>query len=756
MNCQANPDRLTFDDQLNDYVPNPFDVVTQAINVGETRAENCQLVFVGPPRFSPVDNTSIINVGAGGVMNPGDTISYTWRLVPLKRSVGGWDTLVYQIQGRGGMGNRLLIGECRVPIYVPPARAAEYKMVCTAPDRLTFDNAGGVYIPDPFTLTAQVTNNGLAEGQDLEVTAQLPPDMIFANGETATKVIGNLAVNAWVDVKWLVRPTANLTGADISYKLCAQVKDRFGRTGECCSNVIVPPATKATLGLTCATEYDTLRVDRQRGTYEDNPFVVTVKITNNGDRPASNVKVVVLPQSNELRVLGDPERYVAKTLDPKVTTDTLMWNIYAVPRSESSWIDIRFVVTADGLTSQQCIAPIYVPEVGKPMLRCYTESSVKNTNDTLFFNWNVGGYTDDNNQKDLFTVTSYIFNDGAAQANRVKATLLPPEGIVLDVGETASKELGDLLVQGQTRVSWNVRPIRQKTDALRTFSVQLNSDNALQQKCTQDVYVKGAPKESTVRLPEDRVGQYGEKILVPIFVDPTIGKDMFVYKLNVQFDEALVRFVDAISTNTVTERGWTGPRAQLYAAKGTNRTNIVRVEDYTTGTPLNTKSEEVLVILVFEAVLGGQSDQMLDARTGALTFLRSFETEQGSNLYSSINSVDETEGNDVSLTFIDGAITVSGDCIVPLTAAEGYMLTQNKPNPFNPTTTIEYTLPEETDVSLTVFDQLGRQVMTLVKAHQNAGRYSVVFDGGNLASGNYVYRLETPKFTKTLHMILAR
>jgi hypothetical protein len=252
------------------------------------------------------------------------------------------------------------------------------------------------------------------------------------------------------------------------------------------------------------------------------------------------------------------------------------------------------------------------------------------------------------------------------------------------------------------------------------------------------------------------VGQYGEKILVPIFVDPTIGKDMFVYKLNVQFDEALVRFVDAISTNTVTERGWTGPRAQLYAAKGTNRTNIVRVEDYTTGTPLNTKSEEVLVILVFEAVLGGQSDQMLDARTGALTFLRSFETEQGSNLYSSINSVDETEGNDVSLTFIDGAITVSGDCIVPLTAAEGYMLTQNKPNPFNPTTTIEYTLPEETDVSLTVFDQLGRQVMTLVKAHQNAGRYSVVFDGGNLASGNYVYRLETPKFTKTLHMILAR
>jgi uncharacterized repeat protein (TIGR01451 family) len=716
---------------------------------------------VGPPRFTPVDNTPIVNVGAGGRMNVGDTVTYTWKLTPLKRDIGGWDTLVYQIQGRGGMGNRLIIGECHVPIYVPPARAADYRMVCTAPDSLVFDDAGGVYVPDPFTFTAQVTNNGKAEGLDLSVTALLPPGVIFANGETATKPIGNLAIGSWVEVKWLVRPIAITQGGAQTVKLCAQVKDRFGRTGECCTNVKIPPATKATLGLTCATEYDTLKVDRQRGTYEDNPFTVTVKIVNNGDRPAENVLVTVYPKSSDLRVLGDQERYVAQRLNAHVTTDTISWNIYAVPRTDSGFIDIQFVVTADGLTSQACIAPIYVPAVGKARLRCSTGTSMNCTGDTLYFDYNLGDYNDcvgtpsTSGKYRVFTVTSYVFNEGSAQSTRVKATLLPPEGVILDVGETASKELGDILVQGQTKVSWNLKPIRQKLDALRTFTVQLNSENAIQQKCVQDVTIKGAPKEAVVTMPRDAVGRHGEKIIVPVFIDPTIGKDVYQYRLNVEFNDSLVNFVDVSNVTTLTEFGWGGPRAELYRAKGSTRTNIVRVGDMTTGTALNTKVDGILVLLVFEAALGGEQNQM-SSRSDVLKFVRAFETEDGRTLSSSINSIDNTEGTDVSITFVDGMITVSGDCIVPLTATAMYSLKQNKPNPFNPTTTIEYTLPEETDVDLKVYDQLGRETMTLVRAHQKAGKYAVVFDGGGLPSGVYVYRIETPKFTKDLRMILAR
>jgi len=71
-----------------------------------------------------------------------------------------------------------------------------------------------------------------------------------------------------------------------------------------------------------------------------------------------------------------------------------------------------------------------------------------------------------------------------------------------------------------------------------------------------------------------------------------------------------------------------------------------------------------------------------------------------------------------------------------------FMLSQNYPNPFNPSTTIQYDLPTDIHVALRVYDVLGQEVMRLVDANQRAGRYSVVVDGRNLASGFYIYRLE--------------
>ncbi len=69
-------------------------------------------------------------------------------------------------------------------------------------------------------------------------------------------------------------------------------------------------------------------------------------------------------------------------------------------------------------------------------------------------------------------------------------------------------------------------------------------------------------------------------------------------------------------------------------------------------------------------------------------------------------------------------------------------LRQNYPNPFNPSTNIAFGLPESGKVTLEVFDMLGRKVATLLnKETKSAGRYSVQFDAGSLASGLYIYRL---------------
>ncbi|MCK9409638.1 MAG: alpha-amylase family glycosyl hydrolase [Bacteroidetes bacterium] len=85
-----------------------------------------------------------------------------------------------------------------------------------------------------------------------------------------------------------------------------------------------------------------------------------------------------------------------------------------------------------------------------------------------------------------------------------------------------------------------------------------------------------------------------------------------------------------------------------------------------------------------------------------------------------------------------------------------FELTQNYPNPFNPATTIRYTVPAGGFVSLKVYDMLGREVSTLVESLQNAGQYSVTFDGSHLSSGMYFYTLTAGGSSITKKMSLLK
>ncbi|MGE5621317.1 MAG: family 10 glycosylhydrolase [archaeon] len=87
---------------------------------------------------------------------------------------------------------------------------------------------------------------------------------------------------------------------------------------------------------------------------------------------------------------------------------------------------------------------------------------------------------------------------------------------------------------------------------------------------------------------------------------------------------------------------------------------------------------------------------------------------------------------------------------------ERFILENNYPNPFNPSTTIRCSIPSDSNVSLKVFDMLGREVASLADARMRAGSYEFTFNAGNFASGVYFYRLIAGSFTETKKMLLAK
>ncbi len=109
--------------------------------------------------------------------------------------------------------------------------------------------------------------------------------------------------------------------------------------------------------------------------------------------------------------------------------------------------------------------------------------------------------------------------------------------------------------------------------------------------------------------------------------------------------------------------------------------------------------------------------------------------------------------NGMSVKRSDLALTGVGNSEIYPTK---YSLEQNYPNPFNPTTNIRFTVPKEGHVTLKIFDISGKEVATYLDSYINAGIYNAPFDGSQLTSGIYFYRLTAGDFVETKKMMLIK
>jgi hypothetical protein len=112
------------------------------------------------------------------------------------------------------------------------------------------------------------------------------------------------------------------------------------------------------------------------------------------------------------------------------------------------------------------------------------------------------------------------------------------------------------------------------------------------------------------------------------------------------------------------------------------------------------------------------------------------------------------------VTLADGSdgdsLAASATSMENASTPKRFALVGNYPNPFNPETTIRYELPEDVHVQLEVYDMLGRRVALLVDELQRSGSHAARFNGADLASGVYLYRLQAGAFEKVSQMILMK
>jgi len=105
-----------------------------------------------------------------------------------------------------------------------------------------------------------------------------------------------------------------------------------------------------------------------------------------------------------------------------------------------------------------------------------------------------------------------------------------------------------------------------------------------------------------------------------------------------------------------------------------------------------------------------------------------------------------TDGGGITSVKYDGNSELSTD----------YYLSQNYPNPFNPETNINYSIPENGFVNLKIYNVLGKEIITLVEEVQPRGSYEISFNGSDLPSGIYFYKLKANTFTQTRKFVLLK
>lgn len=214
------------------------------------------------------------------------------------------------------------------------------------------------------------------------------------------------------------------------------------------------------------------------------------------------------------------------------------------------------------------------------------------------------------------------------------------------------------------------------------------------------------------------------------------GRDTFIRKINLDTGERLGSVTDAITSISNGDMDYISANGREFLLTGVPGTeeNTFSLIDVT-----DTNNPQVLA----ESGNIGLGENMF--RVGGVAIDRE-------------NKIGFVLATNVGLAAYDlsSAMQIAVSLEQDITLPQAYALEQNFPNPFNPTTSINFSLPQNEHVQITVHNMLGQQVHTLVNEVRPAGTHTIRFDASNLTSGVYIYRMQAGSFTTSMRMTLLK
>ena len=748
---QLDPKPIVFDDNTNDYLPNPFTIQVDLTNNCDGNSDSTWVRMIGARGVSPYPSDTPDKYL--DVLLPGQTKTATFQIVPTRRSNDTTVCIRFQYRGIGGYLRKNYVKTDSICIFIPAAKQAEYDVQCdVVPDSVVFQNHK--YNPDPFDYNVNIRNIGTAVGKEVCAEIILPPGIQLAQGEVPRKCVGDMNPNGTASLTWKLTPV-RLFERD-TLDVCVRVFDIFNNQAICCDSVIIDSVRKAIFDVACVCP-DTIYADSQTGVYLNSPFDVFFSACNVGSDYADSVKATIIIQApNVTPVPGFPavQRKADVAADGTDTLEvkscfTFTWPLQAEPIAVGRTVRIVFRVEALNAEPVECVCEVYVQKLEAPNLDAWCETEPP---DSLRFDPRTGGYFPPNI---IYRVCAT--NEGGGIAKNVKATVAIPPRMILADGETLEKNFPMDLGPGDTScIEWVFIPVK-RTDfgSPANFVAEVTAENVperLYPGC--EVFVPALPNTVALSIPRNNVGYTGQFILAPIFIDDPTDKDAKKFEIELdynmdaarnRFAEDVVEFVEVVRFNSLTAN-WNVTNTVVNATNDRVNFTIESADGTPLAYPDVTAGAVVppLVWLKFRALYGNTPNE-LDITSTEVLWPAANEI---------LTKILINNGS-IFARVTDGLIWVSGDCLRPLTASPDYVIF-NKPNPFNPVTTIQYTIPQDEHVKITVFDALGRELEVLVDEMRAAGTHAVVFDSKQLPSGIYFYRMETPSFSRMQKMVVAK